>query len=150
MLYRFFLIFLTLAAVHLQAASDTPPTPAQQEQPAPITLPHSEAAPAPLPSSAEMTTSYESAFIRMIVTLVGLIALVFLTVWLLKRLGSGRLGKFASSRSIKILEKRALSPKSVLYLVEVGDKQVLVSESQFEVRSLAVLEPLNEQPTRDS
>jgi flagellar protein FliO/FliZ len=85
--------------------------------------------------------SYEGAFIKMLLTLGGLVVLIFLTVWLLRRLSQGRLlGGSGASRSIKILEKRALSPKSVLYLIEVGGKQVLIAESHLEVRRLETIE----------
>ncbi|MBS0604324.1 MAG: FliO/MopB family protein [Verrucomicrobia bacterium] len=97
--------------------------------------------PAPLPSSTEMTTSYESAFVRMLVTLLGLLFLVFATFWILRRMGKGKF-KMGSGRTINILEKRALSPKSMLYIVEIGNKKVLISESQVEVRSLATYEEI--------
>ncbi len=106
----------------------TPPEHAAEQQPLP-----------PLPSSTEMTTSYEGAFIRMLVTLLGLVALVFATFWILRRLGKGKFS-LGSGRSINILEKRALSPKTMLYLVEMGNKKVLISESQLEVRALTSLE----------
>lgn len=92
----------------------------------------------PLPSSQEMTTSYEGAFIRMLVTLLGLIILVFATIWVLRKMGKGRF-TFSAGKSIQILEKRHLSPKSVLYLIEIAGKQLLISESQLEVRSLTEL-----------
>jgi flagellar biogenesis protein FliO len=47
-----------------------------------------------------------------------------------------------SGRSIKILERRPLSAKSILYIIEVEGKKILVSESQFEVRTLS---PVDEQ-----
>ncbi len=96
-------------------------------------------APAPLPSSEEMTTSYESTFIRMLVTLLGLVFLVFATFWILRRMGGGKF-KMGSSKSITILEKRALSPKSMLYIVEIENKRVLISESQVEVRAITPLD----------
>jgi len=43
-------------------------------------------------------------------------------------------------RAIKILEKRALSPKSMLYLIEVGGKPFVISESQLEVRLVQTLD----------
>lgn len=95
-------------------------------------------APTPLPSSEDMTSSYESAFIRMLVTLLGLVFLVFATFWVLRRMGGGKF-KMGSSKTINIIEKRALSPKSMLYIVEIENKRVLISESQVEVRALTPL-----------
>lgn len=86
------------------------------------------------------TESYETAFIKTIVVLVGLLVLVILTVWMFKRISSGRLRTFNYLKSVKILEKRPLSPKSMLYLIEVSGKQVLIAESQLEVRTVATLD----------
>ncbi|MBI2743375.1 MAG: flagellar biosynthetic protein FliO [Chlamydiales bacterium] len=85
------------------------------------------------------TPTYEYALGKMLLTLLGLIVLIILTVWMLKKLGSGKAGS-ASGQSIKILERRPLSQKSVLYLIEVQGKQVLIAESQLEVRRLADIE----------
>ena len=41
-----------------------------------------------------------------------------------------------NTKAIKILEKRVLSPKSILYLVKVENKKVLISESHMEVRAI--------------
>jgi len=86
------------------------------------------------------TESYETAFMKTVVALVGLLLLIFLTVWMLKKISRGRISSFNYQKSIKVLEKRPLSPKSILYLVEVSGKQVLIAESQFEVRAVATLE----------
>jgi flagellar protein FliO/FliZ len=111
------------------------PTPSPEPSESPAPEPH------PLPSSKEMTTSYESAFVRMLVTIIGLVFLVFATLWILRRLGKGKF-KMGSSRTINVLERKALSPKSMLYIVEIGNKKVLISESQLEVRTLTSLEEL--------
>jgi flagellar protein FliO/FliZ len=86
------------------------------------------------------TESYETAFIKTIVVLVGLLVLVILTVWMFKRISNGRIRTFNYLKSVKILEKRPLSPKSMLYLIEVSGKQVLIAESQLEVRTVATLD----------
>lgn len=143
----FILLFLSTASL---AYTETPPPAASQTQPSPEkTETSSPALPTqeipPLPSSTEITESYEGSFLRVIVSLVGLIILVVVTFWILKRLGRGRFGKFGSDKSIHIIERRPLSPKSVLYLVEVGNKRVLLSESQLEVRSLTSYELLDEE-----
>ena len=116
--------------------TDTPDTPSQGQNAS--SLPTQEIP--PLPSSNELTQSYEGSFLRVIVSLLGLILLVVLTFWILKKLGRSRFGKFGSDKSIFILERRPLSPKTVLYLVEVGNKRVLLSESQLEVRALSSYE----------
>ena len=86
------------------------------------------------------TESYETAFIKTIVVLVGLLVLVILTVWMFRKISHGRIRGMNVLKSVKILEKRPLSPKSMLYLIEIGGKQVLIAESQLEVRNVATLD----------
>ncbi len=86
-----------------------------------------------------LTESYENAFIKMLLTLGALLVLICATLWAIKRFGRGQFG-LGSSRTIKILERRPLSQKSMLYIVEVEGKRILVSESQFEVRALSPIE----------
>lgn len=80
--------------------------------------------------------TYGGTMTKMILTLLGLVAMVFLTVWMLKRLTQGRLGSFGK-KNINILERRPLSPKTILYVVEFSGKQILVAESQLEVKTLS-------------
>lgn len=87
--------------------------------------------------------SYGYTFFKMIVTLVVLVGLVIVTLWLLRRLSGGRLRGQNQMRAIKILERRPLSPKSMLYLVEVEGKQVLISESQLEVSFITELNEID-------
>jgi flagellar biogenesis protein FliO len=129
------------------APSQTVPAPPETPQTAkPEMPPMTPLAPAPLPSSNEMTSSYESAFVRMLVTLLGLVFLVFATFWILRRLGKGKF-KMGGGRTINVLERKALSPKSMLFIVEIGNKKVLISESQVEVRALTTYEELPESET---
>lgn len=86
------------------------------------------------------TDSYETAFVKTIVVLVGLLVLIILTVWMFKKISRGRLRSFNYTKSIKVIEKRPLSPKSMLYLIEVGGRQVLIAESQFNVKEITTLD----------
>ena len=47
-----------------------------------------------------------------------------------------RLTQANLTKNIKILEKRAISPKSLLYIVEIDGKKILISESNLEVRKI--------------
>ena len=114
--------------------SSNPPEPSQ-------TLIPSEEIP-PLPSSDQMTKEYEGSFIRVLASIIGVILLIIATFWILKKLGRGHFGKLGSTKSIQILERRPLSPKTVLFLVQIENKRILLSESQLEVRGLATVEEL--------
>lgn len=87
---------------------------------------------------------FQTAFWKMVWVLAGLIALVILTVWMLRRLTNIRLQQSNRYSSIKILEKRNLSPKSILYVVEVEGRRILVSESHLEIRKLDTMPALTE------
>ncbi len=65
-----------------------------------------------------------------------IVVLMGLTFWMFKRLSQSRVKQQNYMKSIKILEKRPISPKSILYLIEVAGKQILIAESQIEVRTI--------------
>lgn len=100
----------------------------------------------PTPPPEVMIPGYEGAFIKMFLTLLGLLVAIFFTVWILKRFAQGKMGSSGGSRSIKLLEKKALSPKTMLYLVELDGKQVMLAESQLEIKKLMTLEESSEEP----
>lgn len=83
----------------------------------------------PLPSSASFT--------RMWVTVAATLLLLFGTLWLLRRFKTGHFKKFGNSSTLNIIEKRTLSPKTLLYIVEMNNKRLLISESQVEVCALS-------------
>jgi flagellar biogenesis protein FliO len=126
------LFFIILFTYLLHA--DGPPL----EQP-PLQIEIQQPIPEISPSTMAATNSYESAFVKMLFTLLLLLALIFITVWMLRKLSQGR-SKAMSGHSVKILEKRPLSAKSILYVIEVGGKRILISESQLEVRTLSSIE----------
>jgi flagellar biogenesis protein FliO len=92
----------------------------------------------PLPDAPQMMPSYEGAFLKMFLTLLALIVGIFACVWILKRLARGSFSQ-SSGKSIKILEKKPLSPKTMLYIIEVDGQETLIAESQLEVKKLITL-----------
>ena len=135
-MWRRWLVFFLMCCASSGIFAENPPA---TEQSAPQ-LPSEEIP--PLPSSEQMTKEYEGSFLRVLGSVIGLILLVVFTFWVLKRLGKGNFGKFGSSKSIQILERRPLSPKTILFVVQVGNKRILLSESQLEVRALSSAELL--------
>lgn len=83
---------------------------------------------------------YKPAFFKMFSILIALLVLIFLTFWLFKRIMHVKLHQSNLTKNIKILEKRALSPKSLLYLIEVEGKKIVISESNLEIRKIKDLE----------
>lgn len=125
--------------MELLADAPKPSTPSEKKEEVPPPVKMEEEAPV---SVQHATESYETAFIKTIVVLVGLLVLVILTIWMFRKISHGRFRGMNMMKSIKVLEKRPLSPKSMLYLIEVSGKQVLLAESQLEVRNVATLDYL--------
>jgi len=93
---------------------------------------------------------YGAALIKMFLSLIAVIVLLAVTFWFLRRLIRSRLRRGVGAESIQILEKKMISPKSMLYLVEVEGQKVLLAESNLEIRRLqtwqTIQEPTNDQP----
>ena len=106
---------------------------------APDTAPEVPSA-VPSVSPIDMVPGYEGAFLKMFLALIALIVAIFFTVWLLKKLTQGKWSQGNSNRAIKIIEKRPLSPKTMLYIIDVDGQQSVIAESQLEVKHLMNLE----------
>lgn len=94
--------------------------------------------------ASEALPSYETAFFKMALTFVAVIVGIIGTIWLMRRLASGRLGG-GSGHAIKVVERKALSPKTTLYVIEVDGKQTVIAESQLEIKHLMDLDPPREE-----
>lgn len=82
---------------------------------------------------------YGAAFVKMVLTLIVFGILMGVTIWFIKRLIRSRLEKGTGTRMIEVLEKRMISPKTMLYVVEVDGKRILLAESHLEVRPITDL-----------
>ena len=80
-----------------------------------------------------------ATFIKMLLTFVVLIILLVATYWLIRKLIQDRNQRGVGTQSIQILEKRMISAKTMLYLVEVENKKILLAESHLEIKRLASL-----------
>jgi len=80
---------------------------------------------------------YRKLFMKTTGMVVAVLALLILTFWFIRRFSFQRMGQMNQMTHIKIIEKRALSPKSMLYLLQIGGKQVLIAESQVSVNELS-------------
>lgn len=73
--------------------------------------------------------NYWGQFVNMLTTLGIILVLIFISVYLLKRLMRSRIQHLNKTTGIKILERRALHSKASLYLIDVLGKGVVISES---------------------
>lgn len=81
-------------------------------------------------------TDMGMTLIKMLLTLFALVLLLFGTYWFLRRLIQSRLQRGMGKQSIDILEKRMISPKTMLYLIQVENKKILIAESHLEIKPL--------------
>ncbi len=82
-------------------------------------------------------STYGKDFFNMLFSLFILLGLLFVSVWFIKRLMRSRLNASFRHSEIQILERRALTPKSSLYLITVFGKALLIADSQQGVEMLA-------------
>jgi flagellar biogenesis protein FliO len=70
-----------------------------------------------------------SEFISMLATLGLIIALILIVAWFLKRMVNARQDQANETSIIKVLERRSLSPKTAIYLLDVEGKSLIIAES---------------------
>jgi flagellar biogenesis protein FliO len=95
----------------------------------------------PLPPTDGMdlpSGDYGFAIIKLFLSLIVVAGLLGLTIWFLRRLIRYKLEKGGTAQAIKVLEKKMISPKTMLYFVEIEGKKIILAESQLEVRQLTV------------
>lgn len=122
------ILFLTLSSVLLGDEGKTVLSLNDQME----VIDNPERPPVQIPSA-----KYEASVLKVFISLFSLVILVVLSFWVFRRLLNKGLRSSNSGKSIVLLERRTLSPKSMLYLVEVDGKKILLAESHLEIRRLA-------------
>jgi flagellar biogenesis protein FliO len=84
----------------------------------------------------EQNKNFQNAILKTFLSIVGLITLILFTIWLLRRISNNRHTFGMKSHSLQILEKRLLSPKTTMYLMEIDGKKVVFAESMLDVKVL--------------
>lgn len=80
-------------------------------------------------ASTSTEFNYWNEFLQMILSLGTVVIILLFVAWFLRRFINKKVLQGNQSNEIKIIERRMLSPKSTLYLLEVKDKLLLVSDS---------------------
>lgn len=75
-------------------------------------------------------------FVKMAATLGLVIAMILFIAWFLKRMVAAKIERGNADSSITIVDRRALSQKTMLYLIEVAGKGIVVAESPHGVTFL--------------
>ncbi len=84
----------------------------------------------------EQFDKFYSEFFRMMLMLGLVVGLLMFITWLLKRMINNRMQQINSSSVIQVLEKRPLSQKTMLYILEVNGRKLVIAESNNGVSSL--------------
>ncbi len=87
---------------------------------------------------------FKGELTKMFFSLIIIIALLLVGVWWFKRSSKSRLFRLNLNTQMKILERRPLSAKASLYLVEVCGKRIVVGESPAGVAPITELPPVGE------
>ncbi len=110
----FILIFIACICLAQTAiAQDTQPLTVQQ----PISVEQPEG------------DKFMTEFMNMLTTLGLIVVFIFLVTWFLKRMLNVKIQQMNTTSLIKIIERRALSPKTAIYLLEIGGKEIAIGES---------------------
>jgi len=88
----------------------------------------------------EQRGQLRKTWIKMLYTLVGIIAFLAIGAWAIKRFAPGSIKTKGSSKRIQVIERAAISPKAVITIVEIDEKEYAICESQT---ALAVLGSLS-------
>lgn len=132
------------------ANGEEPAAPSKNEQVPPKPVPQSSPLP-PWAAEPERTQEppspdrFYNEFFHMLLVL-GLILAVLLGVtWFLKRMLNMRFEQGNATSSIKIIERRVLTPKTAIYVIEIFEKRFAIAESHNGITSLGELkeEPLH-------
>lgn len=75
-------------------------------------------------------------FFKMIFMLAAVITFLLLTMWFIKRMMNARIEQMNVSSSIKVTERRLLTPKTAIYVIEVDNRRLVIAESSNGVTSL--------------
>ncbi len=77
--------------------------------------------------------------LKLVVSLVLVLVLMFAIVWVIKRVG--RLDARAGNYPMHVLTQMSIGPRERILLVAVGDRQMLVGVSQGAIESLGWVDP---------
>lgn len=70
-----------------------------------------------------------SDVLNMLSTLGMIVGFILIVAWLLRRLLNTRIEQMNENSAIRILERRQISAKSIVYLIEVGNRHLVLAES---------------------
>lgn len=87
------------------------------------------------------------SFLNMLFSLATILVVILIISWIFKRLLNTRMQQLNTSSLIKIIERRSLTPKTILYVLEINGRDIAIAESINGVTLLShFMEPLATNP----
>lgn len=84
----------------------------------------------------KVKSSFSDEFLHMMMSLGFIIVIMLLAGWALKRLMGQRVQQANNNSDIKVIERRPLSAKSAVYLLDIHGRTIIVGESATGLHSL--------------
>ena len=132
---RVFLYFLL--SISLLSAETAAPA-VQNEQTQVQTQPEQIPSFAEEPKNGEEGDSrFFQEFLSMLFSVGIILGAIFVLMWILKRMMNARMEQVNLKSSIKIIERRPLSPKTTIYILEIHGKTVTIADSHNGVALLS-------------
>jgi len=133
-----FLMLFSLVSLIAHSAEETPIPPNPTEI-------HPQITPNDPPVAPNITDQdlFFKEFLNMLTTLGLIIAALLFLSWFVKRMMNTRVQQLNTSSLIKIIERRSISPKAQLYLVEIHGKTLVLGESHLGLTKITEYQGLN-------
>lgn len=135
-------LFLGVLINPLKAVQTSPPSPNLHS----ISNPFEEPASPPV----EEGDRFIAEFIHMLAVLGLFIGFLIVVAWFLKRMLNTRMEQINTKSPIKILERRSLSPRTTIYILNIQGLQVAIAESHTGVTLLGPVEDEEEESDSDN
>ncbi len=119
-----FWLYLAMTAIAFSGEiaageGDSAAVAAQTSSATQTTVEHEEVVPS-------LTESVVPSLTRIAITLAVVVAIIYLTVFLLKKLSGNRMGGVGRGRTVQVIEQTYLAPKKSVCLLKLADRAVLV------------------------
>lgn len=82
-----------------------------------------------LDKEGDHTADFSGELVQLALSLGTILVVLLILSWIVKRFMNTRVEQVNQSSNIKILEKRYLNPKALIYLVSIGNKNIIIGES---------------------
>lgn len=143
----FQILRLTLLWVALASSNAFADTLSDKDIPLPEELKHNlEATP---DTQLQDTGELYQEFFKMIFMLGMIIFFLLFIMWFVKRMMNTRIEQMNVTSLIKVIERRAITPKTYLYIVEAGEKRIMFAESHNGVTVLSHLPSVTKESEED-